>query len=46
MVNDAKKMYDEITKSYSLDPKSNAEHLPSLEEGINIFRKLAEIDFG
>lgn len=46
MVNDAKKMYDEITKSYSLDPKSNAEHLPSLEEGINIFSKLAEIDFG
>jgi hypothetical protein len=37
-------IYDRITVRYDLDQKSNADHLPAIQEGIRLFGKLAEID--
>lgn len=39
----AKKAYDEIARKIRLDSKSNADHLPALEEGLKVFMRLAEI---
>ena len=39
----AKKAYDQIASKIRLDSKSNADHLPALEEGLKVFVRLAEI---
>jgi hypothetical protein len=39
----ARKAYDEIASLIRLDSKSNADHLPALEEGLKVFMRLAEI---
>ena len=44
MLDKAANLYDRITLRYDLDQKSNADHLPAIQEGIKLFAKLAEID--
>ncbi|MCL4506097.1 MAG: hypothetical protein M1434_09660 [Chloroflexi bacterium] len=45
-VEEAKNLYDIVqSQQIVLDPKSNSEHLDALIDGINLFLKLAEIDF-
>ena len=39
----AEQLYSEIKFRYRLDPKSDDNHLESLREGINLFKKTAEI---
>jgi hypothetical protein len=46
MVEKAIKFYELITLRYDLDQKSNADHLPAMQEGIRLFKKLAELDLG
>lgn len=41
----AMSIYDRIIPQYPLDQKSNNDHLQALLEGIQSFKKLAEIDF-
>jgi hypothetical protein len=38
-------LYERINARYQLDQKSNDDHLPALQEGIDLFKKLAELDF-
>jgi hypothetical protein len=45
MLEKATNLYDRITSRYDLDQKSNDEHLPAIIEGIELFTKLAELDF-
>jgi hypothetical protein len=46
MVEKASNLYERITLRYDLDQKSNADHLPAIQEGIRLFKKLAELDPG
>jgi hypothetical protein len=48
MVEKAIGLYERITVRYDLDQKSNADHLPAIQEGIELFKKneLAELDLG
>jgi len=39
----AEELYREIKFGYRLDPKSDDSHLEPLQEGINLFKKMAEI---
>ena len=39
----AEQLYSEIKFRYRLDPKSDDNHLEPLREGINLFKKTAEI---
>lgn len=39
----ARDAYEEIASQIRLDSKSNADHLPALEEGLKVFVRLAEI---
>ena len=39
----ARNAYEEIASLIRLDSKSNADHLPALEEGLKVFMRLAEI---
>jgi hypothetical protein len=46
LINQATNVYDLIAaKKVRLDAKSNGEHLKSMEEGVNLFRERAEIQF-
>jgi hypothetical protein len=44
MVEKASSIYERKIGRYDLDQKSNADHLPAIQEGIKIFGKLAELD--
>jgi hypothetical protein len=44
MIEKAIVLYERITVRYNLDQKSNEDHLPALQEGIGLFKKLAEFD--
>jgi hypothetical protein len=44
MIEKATILYERITVRYDLDQKSNEDHLPALQEGIGLFKKLAELD--
>jgi hypothetical protein len=46
MLEKAVKLYEKITVRYTLDQKSNEDHLPAITEGIKKFKQLAELDLG
>lgn len=43
LVEAARRLYSEIKLLYRLDPKSDDSHLDALEEGIKLFKRLAEV---
>jgi hypothetical protein len=43
-IESADNIYNRIGRLITLDQKSNGEHLPALQEGLKLFRKLAELD--
>jgi hypothetical protein len=44
-IDDARNTYATIESYVRLDPKSNGDHLPAIEEGLRQFTRLAEIEY-